>query len=138
LHDSVFEGDTLDVASPYGDFAFEDSSTSQTAPVILLSAGVGQTALLSILNSLLPLETTSTMDSPSRAIAYIHVARNERVHAFAAHLRELAHRHRNLRYHVFYTAPSDAILGQDYDFDGRMDLAKVKDDLHISDPTAEY
>ena len=132
------EGDTIDVASPYGDFTFDESGVSSNAPVVFLSAGVGQTALLSILNHILHSRKTLPRSDWSRPLTYVHVARDERVHAFDAYMREIAGNHQNLLYRVFYTAPKSAILGKDYDFDGRLDLAKVKDALHLSEPAAEY
>ncbi|WVQ62918.1 uncharacterized protein L199_001067 [Kwoniella botswanensis] len=131
LHAKLHEGSLIDVASPYGDFFYEPSPTNPNAPLVLLSAGVGQTALLSILNS--------QLDNSNKPITYATVARNEKVHAFGDHIRDVAKEHSNVKYRVFYSSPSTiAVQGKDYDVRGRMDLGQIKDDLHLDDKTAEY
>ena len=49
LHDTVREGDTLELAHPFGEFVL----AAGTAPTVLLSAGVGATPLVAMLNTLL-------------------------------------------------------------------------------------
>ncbi|WWC60042.1 uncharacterized protein I303_102605 [Kwoniella dejecticola CBS 10117] len=131
LHAKLHEGSLIDVASPYGDFFYEPSSSKPDSPLVLLSAGVGQTALLSILNS--------QLGNPKKPITYATVARNEDVHAFGSHIRDVTTRFPNVKYKVFYSSPSaDAVQGRDYDIRGRLDLRAIQDDLHIADKDAQY
>ncbi|KAI0753827.1 globin-like protein [Fomes fomentarius] len=51
-----------------------------SAPLVLLSAGVGVTPLLSMLNTLVRVE------GPKRQISWVQAVRNGRVHAFKAHV----------------------------------------------------
>ena len=118
------------MACPYGDFFYTPSTTAPNAPLVLLSAGVGQTALLSILNS--------QLDNTSKPITYATVARDEKVHAFGDYLRGIAKEHKNVTYKTFYSSPRKAVQGKDYDLKGRMDLSKIKDNLHLDDQTTAY
>ncbi|MBB3213072.1 hypothetical protein FHW67_002361 [Herbaspirillum sp. Sphag1AN] len=98
LHDHVQVGDQLEAMQPAGDFVFD--ATSQR-PLVLLSAGVGVTPMMAILNSLLVNEGRTRHLHP---IYFIHAARHPREQAFAEHVKALAARHRNLHAHVRYSA----------------------------------
>ncbi|WVF66959.1 hypothetical protein IAT40_001702 [Kwoniella sp. CBS 6097] len=131
LHKDLHEGDLIDVAPPYGDFFYEPSTTSPNAPLVLLSAGVGQTALLSILKS--------QIDNADKNITYATVARNEATHAFGNHIRDLEKEHKNLTFKVFYSSPGQkAVQGNHYDHHGRMNLEKIKESLYLDDNATEY
>lgn len=64
LHDHVDVGDVVDVAAPRGDFVLEPGDE----PVVLLSAGIGITPVLSMLSSL-------AQTDPERAVWWLHIAR---------------------------------------------------------------
>ncbi len=96
LHSTLNEGDVVELAYPFGEF-FLDSSP---APVVLLSAGVGVTPLLSMLNTLV------RAGGPKRQISWVQAVRNGRVHAFKAHVASVARQHRDrIRKTVFYSQP---------------------------------
>lgn len=118
LHTHLEIGDLLDVAAPRGTFFL----AADDRPVLLLSAGVGITPVLSMLNALA--EAGST-----RAVWWLHGARSAAEHAFAAECRELLARLPNSHSHVFYSRPgaSDR-LGVDYTDVGRLS-AEVLDAL---------
>ncbi|WP_427185282.1 NO-inducible flavohemoprotein [Bordetella bronchialis] len=90
LHDRVRVGDTLDVFPPAGDFVLEESER----PLALISAGVGVTPVLAMLEAAL-------RDS-QRPVYFIHYARNGHVHAFGDYIDQLAARHAHLRHYVCY------------------------------------
>lgn len=92
-------GDKLEVGPPCGEF-FLDLSERHSRPLVLLSAGVGVTPILSILESVLE-------EQPGREVVFIHGAINGRTHAFRGLVSELAGRHQNLRIHVRYSEPTD-------------------------------
>jgi nitric oxide dioxygenase len=52
LHDKKHVGDVVQVTHPFGDFYFEKKEDEEDSPVVLISAGVGLTCLMSILNTL--------------------------------------------------------------------------------------
>lgn len=130
LHDTLNEGDAVDVAYPYGDFFLDDTA----APVVLLSAGVGLTPLTSMLHGALE-------RAHPRAVSWLQVVHSARLHPLNAEVRRLLKAHPALvRRAVFYSDPTeDAVLGEDYDVQGRMDLAKVDEEtLRLGDATAQY
>lgn len=132
LHNNMEEGSVVDMANPTGDF-FLDVSKAQ-GPLVLISAGVGLTPMLSMLSTL--------HNAPdSRPISYIHVTRSKETHAFAQHIKSLSESNANISSFTFHSRPgSDEIQGQDYDFSGRLDLGRLdaKTDLHLDNPETEY
>lgn len=128
MHDTLQVGDTIELASPFGDFFLDDS----TAPVVLISAGVGLTPLLSMLNVLIP--------GTSRKVSWVQVVRGPHEHPFKAHIAKLHAEHpEQLSTAVFYSNPEAATLGTDYDVAGRLNLDKIdRDVLRLDDPKAEY
>ncbi|RII81712.1 NO-inducible flavohemoprotein [Neopusillimonas maritima] len=78
LHDTVKAGDTLRISPPFGDFT---PDTKTTEPIVLLSAGVGVTPMISALNDI-------AHRHPGRRVIFGHAARSP---AFHAHRDELAH-----------------------------------------------
>jgi nitric oxide dioxygenase len=95
LHDSVREGDVVELAPPGGDFTL---ATDKETPVVLVSGGVGQTPLLSMLEYLV------TSDS-SREVVWVHGSRNPRVHAFHDQIEKLAAGRDNVTCYFFYDTP---------------------------------
>ncbi|KAF7924834.1 hypothetical protein EAE99_006311 [Botrytis elliptica] len=132
LHDSKNEGDIVQVSPPQGEF-FLDLQQNVDSPVVMISAGVGLTPMVSILNTLV--ETRST-----RPISYIHAARSKEVDAFHAHVQEIASSQSNIKSWVFVkNLPADDYGHPVKDLAGRMDLSKVKDDaLHLDDSLTVY
>jgi nitric oxide dioxygenase len=74
LHKSAKEGTEIEVGPPCGEF-FIDLTERHERPLMLLSAGVGITPLLSMLLSVLKVQ-------PDREVFFVHGALNGRVHAF--------------------------------------------------------
>ncbi|ANB58648.1 globin family protein [Anoxybacillus sp. B7M1] len=97
LHDSVKEGDVLELSAPAGDFTLD---LTKETPVVLISGGVGMTPLLSMANTLVAKQ-------PQRCVTFIHAAVNGRVHAFDAHLARLAKEHPSFSYGVCYQTPEN-------------------------------
>ncbi|WP_319447388.1 MULTISPECIES: MOSC and FAD-binding oxidoreductase domain-containing protein [unclassified Mycobacterium] len=95
LHSHVKVGDTLDVAAPRGTFFLTDGDN----PVILLSAGVGVTPVLSMLHSLA---------GTNRPVWWLHGARNRAEQAFGGEVSALLERLPNNIFRVFYSRPTPA------------------------------
>src|SRR5690606_3439783 len=104
LHDRVGEGDELELFAPAGEFVLNRASR----PLVLISAGVGITPLLAMLEAALP---------GGRPIRFIHCARHAGVQAFAAHLDALAAAHPQLQ--RFYCL-EQARAGDGADAHGRL------------------
>ena len=110
LHTRLNVGDQLDIAAPRGTFILGRTD----APVLLISAGIGATPVLAMLHALA--ETHS-----DREIWWLHSARNNREHSFAAEARGLIASLPNARAHVYYSRPGpDDVRGRDFDAAGRL------------------
>lgn len=120
LHDTMHIGDKIAVMPPAGDFILE---VEADIPVVLISAGVGQTPMKSMLNQLIKLQHPS-------AITWLHACEQGDVHGFKQAIHTKRQQHHNLKSHVWYRKPSSTdVVGTDYDFEGQMELSKVADQL---------
>lgn len=148
LHDTLQEGHTIQVAHPYGDFILEDAQS----PVVLISAGVGATPFISMLNAIIrktpaPARLSiiysfffPTSAPKTRQVSWIHAAHSVRDHAFKDHVADIVKaRPQQVKSNIFLTVTDDAMPNKDYDFAGRMDLAKVSPEvLRLEDPATQY
>lgn len=134
LHDEKNEGDILSVSHPAGEF-FHDSEVDKDVPVVLLSAGVGLTPMVSILNTLLDRGST-------KRISFIHGARNTSVQAFGQHIRDAAQKHENVTTSFFIgnPEPQKDIEGVHYHHTGRVrpDVLDRTQDLQLHDENTKY
>jgi ferredoxin-NADP reductase/MOSC domain-containing protein YiiM len=97
LYAKVKVGDVLDVAAPRGTFFLTDGDN----PVVLVSAGVGVTPVLSMLYSLA---------GANRPVWWLHGARNRSEQAFAEEVGTLLERLPDSQSRVYYSRPSSAEL----------------------------
>ncbi|GKT66226.1 globin [Colletotrichum tofieldiae] len=137
LHNDYQVGDEVEVSHPQGDF-FLDTAQADKAdvPLVLLSAGVGATPLMSILNTVLGPESKT----PNRPIKWVHAARNSGNLVFAKHIRNLTRERENVSAHIFLNEvkPGDQ-KGREYDYEQHLDLTKLpQEDLGLADNRTEY
>ncbi|MCG2586683.1 NO-inducible flavohemoprotein [Massilia sp. TS11] len=104
IHDNVAEGSVLELVHPFGDFT-PDSESAE--PIVLLSAGVGITPMISVLNRIAAVQ-------PQRHVIFAHAARDAAHHAHQADVAAAQARMPNLRVVNFYE-----------DSNGRMDVAAL-------------
>lgn len=124
LHDRVDVGTVLRVWAPRGKFHI-DPDGERT--VVLISAGVGLTPMLSMLNAIV-------RGTSRRRVWFLHGARNGREHAFGDHVRRLARENANVTAHIRYSRPGPEDLeGRDYDAEGRLDIDVLKELLPFDD-----
>jgi ferredoxin-NADP reductase/MOSC domain-containing protein YiiM/ferredoxin len=103
-------GDQLDVAAPRGTFILNQTS----APVLLISAGIGATPVLAMLQAL-------AQERSEREVWCLYGARNGREHPFAAEARALIASLPNTHAFVYYSRPDETDLeGRDFDSAGRL------------------
>ncbi|WP_321840635.1 NO-inducible flavohemoprotein [Paraburkholderia bannensis] len=127
MHDGVEQGAIVHVSAPMGEFKLD---RKKTTPVVLISGGVGITPMASMLATLMA-------ERSERQVTFVHACRNGRVHAFRDWLRRSAAEHPNLKRAVFFEAVgADDQPGQDYDFEGRVDIARIEADVML--PDADY
>ena len=126
LHTRLAVGDSLDIAAPRGTFLLDGTR----APVLLISAGIGATPVLGMLQAL-------AQERSDREVWWLHAARNGREHAFAAESRALLASLPDARSHVYYSRPGpDDLRGRDFDDAGRLTAALVADLKPPSDAQA--
>ena len=128
FHEHVTQGTTLRAMSPRGKFTLD---TASTRPIVLLSAGVGITPMLSMLNQLVKEGMTCGCQRP---IWFIHGARNGAEHAFAGQVRDVAEKCESLHVHIRYSQPTERDQpGSDYDSQGHVDVDLLKSLLTFDD-----
>ena len=122
--DRVEVGATIRVAAPRGKFHLDPDSERA---VVLLSAGVGLTPMISMLNAIV-------QSDGAREVWFVHGARNGREHAMGDHVRRLAAEHANVHAHVPYSQPDPGDrVGRDFDSIERVDLDLLKQILPFGD-----
>jgi ferredoxin-NADP reductase/MOSC domain-containing protein YiiM len=115
LHTRLAVGDQLEIAAPRGTFILDRTA----APVLLISAGIGATPVLSMLHAL-------ASEHSEREIWWLQGARSRRDHPFAAEARALLAALPNVRTHVCYSQPGrDDREGRDFDDAGRLTAARL-------------
>jgi ferredoxin-NADP reductase/MOSC domain-containing protein YiiM len=121
------EGDLLDVSAPRGIFTVHPGQN----PVVLLSAGVGATPVMSMLHALVA-------ERSQREIWWIYGARNRVDHPFAEESRSLLKQLSRGRRYIVYSRPA-AIdqVGADFDAPGHIDTALLEK-IGVSQGSAFY
>ena len=116
LHENVHEGDFINAGTPAGDFILEKSDR----PVVLISAGVGVTPMVSMLHA--------EVDSPQhRQVIFVHGARDGAHDPLAGEVQALARRSDNVRLEVAYSRPrAEDTPGIAYRRAGRVDAELIK------------
>jgi ferredoxin-NADP reductase/MOSC domain-containing protein YiiM len=110
LRDHVRVGDALGVSSPRGSFILQ----SGERPVVLLSAGIGETPVLAMLYALAAARST-------RQVLWLHAARDGQHHPFAAEVRRLMLSLTHGRGYVCYSRPEARDkMGEDFDATGHL------------------
>lgn len=134
LHKDFNVGDEVELSHPCGLF-FLDETAPKDSPAVLISAGVGITPMMSILNHI-------TATPSSRPISWIHGARNPSAQAFTSHVQSIISANANVTSTIFRSQSVDPseVKGVDYDFISRIDLSKVDKEkkLFLDDDSARY
>lgn len=97
FHDSVAVGDRIESRRPSGEFVVPCSN----CPLVLVSAGVGLTPMLSILHA-------ASLEKNDRPVWYVHGTRSGVQHALDAEAKTLIAGNQNLRSLTAYSQPSEA------------------------------
>ncbi|MGE9552313.1 NO-inducible flavohemoprotein [Erwinia amylovora] len=125
LHQQAKIGDEVHLAAPAGDFFLD---VKPETPVTLISAGVGQTPMLAMLDVL------AARRHPA-CVQWFHAADNGKYHAFREEVAAAGNQLGNFAQHLWYSQPLPQDKG-DYDSEGLMDLLPVESQL--SDPAMHY
>ena len=126
LHGHLAVGDQLDVGAPRGTFILDETD----APVLLISAGIGATPVLAMLQAL-------AQERSDREVWWLFGAQDGREHPFAAETRALLASLPNARAHVYYSHPGpDDVEGRDFHAAGRLTPAVLAELTPPSDAQA--
>jgi hypothetical protein len=124
LHDHLEVGACVNARAPAGGFVLDHGDR----PVVLVSAGVGITPMLSMLHALVARDE-------KRPVWLVHGARDGRHHALAGEARDLAARSSAVHLHVAYSRPDEADRARrEHHSEGRIDgalLASLLPDLDV-------
>jgi ferredoxin-NADP reductase/MOSC domain-containing protein YiiM len=116
LCNRTHEGDGVDASAPRGSFTLRPSQN----PVVLLSAGVGATPVMSMLHTL-------AAERSQREIWWIYGARNRVEHPFAEESRSLLKQLSRGRGYIVYSRPATTDrVGEDFDAPGHIDTALLE------------
>jgi ferredoxin-NADP reductase len=118
LADATQVNDRLEISAPRGEFVLRPGKR----PVVLLSAGIGVTPVLSMLHSI----ASGSAESP-REVWWIHAARSAREHVFAQEARQLLAAIPGSHSAIAYSQPGPTDHpGNDFYIQGHWDLAELK------------
>ena len=110
LHTRLAVGDRLDIAAPRGTFILDHTH----APVLLISAGIGATPVLAMLQAL-------AEEHSKRQIWWLHGARSRRDQSFATEVQSHRASLPNVHTYVCFSRPGpDDLEGRDFDSVGRL------------------
>jgi ferredoxin-NADP reductase/predicted pyridoxine 5'-phosphate oxidase superfamily flavin-nucleotide-binding protein len=116
LHDSLEVGAFVAAGTPQGDFTLD---TEKERPVVLVSAGVGLTPLVSMLHAL--------VKKSRRRVWFVHGARDGAHHPLRREVEQLVVASPLASQHVAYSRPTSAdVAGRDYASTGRIDGALLE------------
>lgn len=125
LHNFIKTGDIIEVTAPAGSFVLQNPDK----PVVFISGGVGQTPLISMMESLLK-------NKSDQSLIWIHGCRNQDVHAFKGVIEYWATNHEKLKSHTFYnTIPVENQTENTYK--GIVNLKQLKEEI-ITEGAAYY
>jgi uncharacterized protein len=120
FHDSVHEGDILDVQAPRGHFTLDPADRR---PAVLIAGGVGITPMLCMAK-------TVAETGANREIHLFYGVRHGGEHALRTTLQGLAERHDNIRvYHVFSHPSEDDVENRDYQYRGHITIDLLQNAL---------
>ena len=133
FHDHIKAGSQISALAPRGQFVLEEHSTR---PVVLLSAGVGITPMVSMLEEL---KKESSTCGSQRKVWFIHGASNGKSHAFSDHVNKLTSDWPDATAHFAYSAPLQKdIQGTHYDSKGRVSIGLIESILPLDGGNSEY
>lgn len=117
MHDVLQPGNVINARRPSGDFVIPCSQ----CPLILVSAGVGITPMLSMLHAV-------TTEKHNRSVWFVHVAKNEKTHAHQDEVDRLLRSQRNCNLLTFYSQSENGdIENQSFVRKGRVSAQALLD-----------
>ncbi|MEP6664742.1 MAG: 2Fe-2S iron-sulfur cluster-binding protein [Verrucomicrobiota bacterium] len=120
FHSALKVGDIVDVKAPSGSFYLD---MNRMTPIVLISAGVGVTPMLSMLNEVVE-------SGLQREVWMFFGVRNRSDHIMKEHLETIARAHSNVRLRIAYSKAEEGdVMGKDYHCEGRVTVDLLKKEL---------
>ncbi|MDP7343856.1 MAG: FAD-binding oxidoreductase, partial [Alphaproteobacteria bacterium] len=117
FHDSLNEGDIIDIKAPGGHFFMD---TSKQSPVVLIGGGIGMTPMLSMLNQII--ESGST-----RETWFFYGVRDSSEQIMKEYLEQVARENENVHMCVCYSKAKETdVEGKDYQYGERVSVELFK------------
>jgi ferredoxin-NADP reductase len=117
FHDSVNEGDILDIKAPGGHFFMD---TTKQSPVVLIGGGIGLTPVLSMLNQIVE-------SGSKRETWFFYGVRDSNEQVMKEHLEQIARENENVHMCVCYSRPQETdVEGKDYQYAERVSVDLFK------------
>jgi ferredoxin-NADP reductase/MOSC domain-containing protein YiiM len=119
MHDNYRVGDQVEVMAPMGQFTLKRNDIA--VPVVLISAGVGITPMVSMLKS-----HAQRLDKRLPTLHFIHSTQSAATHAFKDEVSAIINRHEHFHQHIIYTrAEQSSTLGVDHQQSKRLDAQSL-------------
>jgi nitric oxide dioxygenase len=115
LHDNIKVNDKIHVSQPFGEF---NPDIISDEPIVLISAGVGITPMISTLNQIV-------LTQPQRPVIFAHAARSGLHHAHVADIKAAQAQMPNLQVATFYDAPHASDIMDVNTFQGEMQISQL-------------
>ncbi|HWV14158.1 MAG TPA: NO-inducible flavohemoprotein [Cellvibrio sp.] len=119
LHNSINIGDQLEVLPPAGDFFLQSTDTAN----VLISAGVGLTPMISMLEAIV----ASQSHAP---VFFLHACENARQHSFVERIKELQQQSQNVKSFTWYNHSHAQLASNIYS--GLMEITAIADQLPLA------
>ncbi|MEP3676052.1 pyridoxamine 5'-phosphate oxidase family protein [Sulfitobacter sp.] len=114
FHDKLHIGGVIEAQAPSGDFVVPNND----CPLVLVSAGVGLTPMISALYA--------NAQVPDRSVWYVHGARSGADYAMGKEVAQLVSDNPQLRKRIYFSQPEAGdVSGRDYDVAGRITVDDV-------------
>lgn len=121
LHENLNIGDSIEAMVPTGLFTIDNKS--KDIPLVLISAGIGITPLLSMLYD---------ESAIRKNISFIQAVQNSSIHPFKEDIDAIA-KATGIKNTIFYSKPLESDkLGVDYDFSGYVNKDYLKDNVDLN------
>ncbi|WP_431689483.1 pyridoxamine 5'-phosphate oxidase family protein [Hahella sp. NBU794] len=120
LHDHIQVGDVIHAGAPAGQFTLKRNDHA----VVLISAGVGITPMIAMLEGLVH---EVNQGAAARPVWFIHATQNSQTHLFADELAQLAAQHDWLHLHTIYSRPlQQDKINKHHDSEGHLSIELLK------------
>lgn len=129
--DDILEGDVLELSHPSGDVYLDINNDSGSTPLVLISAGVGVSPMLSMLN-------TVVEKNSQRPITWVQGSKQSI--PFEEHVKKMASTRPTIKTTFFNTGMGNRDLAESEDSSGfgyYLEWFKVED-MHFNNKSAEY